>query len=140
MRANPSTNPVILFDGHCNLCNGWVKWVLKRDRKALYRFSSLQSDFGKQLMVNNGKSPEALESVVLFHPEEGNLYTHSTAALRIAEGLGGIYRLAGILRIFPRGLRNLVYNWIARNRYRWFGRSESCWLPRPEWQDRFVNN
>lgn len=139
MPANPISNPVILFDGHCNLCNGWVQWVLKRDRKGQYRFASLQSEFGKRLMKSHDRDPESLESVVLLSPN-GELFTHSTAALKIAEGMGGIYRLAGILRIFPRGLRDLVYNWIARNRYRWFGRSESCWLPRPEWQDRFVNN
>ncbi len=134
-----SDRSVILFDGHCNLCNGWVKWVIKRDRQGLYRFASLQSDFGQDVMARHGKVALDLDSVALL-TADGQLYTHSTAALRITEGLGGVYRLAAGLRAFPRPLRDWVYNWIARNRYRWFGKAESCYLPRPEWRDRFVGN
>lgn len=134
----PTNHPILFFDGHCNLCNGAVQWFLKRDKKEVLRFASLQSDLAKQLLPTAGVNPEELSSLVLYN--DGKAHTHSAGALRTGELLGGIYAplgKAGLL--FPRFLRDGVYDFIARNRYRWFGRSEVCWLPQPEWKARFVD-
>lgn len=133
----PPTNPILFFDGHCNLCSGAVQWFLKRDKKEVLRFASLQSDLAAEILPPAGVNPTELSSLVLY--QDGKAYTHSTGALRAYQLLGGVYgplSTAGLL--FPRFLRDGVYDFIARNRYRWFGRSEECWLPRPEWKARFV--
>lgn len=129
---------VIMFDGHCNLCNGWVQWILKRDKKARYKFASLQSEMGQKLIKHAGVDPDSFDSVVLWRDHK--IWIKSEAALRIAAGLGGIYRLAMVPLIIPGFIRNTIYDWIARNRYRWFGRSEECMLPKPEWRNRFLGN
>lgn len=128
--------PILLFDGHCNLCNGSIQWVLGRDRAGLFRFASLQSEVGEDLQRAYGLDTKDIDSVVLIH--EGRAYLKSEAALRTAGLLGGGYKLAKGLLAVPAGLRNWVYDLVARNRYRWFGRSEECWLPRPEWKERFL--
>lgn len=129
-------NPVLLFDGHCNLCNGAVQWVLARDKAATFRFTSLQSELGQQLQEQYELDPTELDSMVLI--QNGKAYTRSSAALKTAEGLGGLYSAAGLFMLVPAFIRNGVYDFVARNRYRWFGRSEACWLPRPEWKERFL--
>lgn len=128
--------PILLFDGVCNLCNSTVQWVLRRDRHARFRFAALQSDVGRQLLLERGLDPDALDSVVLIDGEQ--VLQRSSAALGIAVRLGGFWQLAGIFYLIPAPLRDAVYNWVARNRYRWFGRQEQCWLPRPEWRERFL--
>ena len=128
---------VVLFDGVCNLCNGSVQFILKRDPHGRFRFASLQSDAGRRLLRAHGLPADALESVVLV--EDGRAWTHSDAALRIARGLSGGWRAAGALRVVPRPLRDAVYGLVARNRYRWFGRRESCMVPTPEWRARFLD-
>lgn len=131
------TSPaLILFDGVCNLCNTWVQWVLKRDKHAQFRFAALQSDTGRQLLMQYSLNPDNIDTVVLI--DNNRAYTHSDVALRVASRIGGIWSATAIFYIFPRSFRNIVYNWIARNRYRWFGRQSECWLPRPEWKERFV--
>jgi predicted DCC family thiol-disulfide oxidoreductase YuxK len=129
-------HPVLLFDGVCNLCNASVQWVLLRDHKALFRFAALQSREGQALLQAHGLAGTALDSVVLCTPEKA--YTHSDAALEVLRRLGGGWQLLAVLRFLPAGLRNRVYRWVARNRYRWFGKRESCLLPRPEWKSRFL--
>lgn len=131
-----SKSPVILFDGVCNLCSGSVQWVLKRDQKGLIRFASLQSDTGQRLLTRFGLDPAVFDSVVLV--DGGRIYTRSEAAFEILRRLGAPWSWLGIFRWIPRRLRDAVYDWIARSRYRWFGRREECWLPRPEWKGRFV--
>jgi predicted DCC family thiol-disulfide oxidoreductase YuxK len=128
---------VVLFDGVCNLCNGAVQFIIRRDRGARFRFASLQSDTGRRLLVDR---PElyGLDSIVLI--ENGQLYTQSSAALRIARRLDGPWRASGILLIAPRWLRDPVYRWIARNRYRWFGKQQSCMLPTAEMKGRFLQD
>ena len=128
--------PVLLFDGVCNLCNASVQWVLKRDRAGQFRFAALQSDAGRQLLAQHGMDADVVDTVVLVFG--GRLYTRSDAALEILRHLGGVWAWLSIFRWVPRPLRNAVYNWVARNRYRWFGREETCWLPRPEWKSRFL--
>lgn len=129
-------SPVLLFDGVCNLCNGAVQWILLRDRKGVFQFSALQSDTGQRLLKGFGLSAEDFDTVVLVDGER--IYTRSDAALEVLRRLGGGWALLYGFKIVPRVLRDAVYNWVAGNRYRWFGRQEQCMLPRPEWKGRFV--
>lgn len=133
---NVPADPILLFDGVCNLCNHSVQWVLLRDRNAVFTFASQQSDIGQALLLQHGIGNQQLETVVLIH--RGRAYTRSDAALQVLQLLGPPWSVAAVLRWIPRLLRNAVYNWIARNRYRWFGRRESCMLPQPEWKSRFL--
>lgn len=127
---------LVLFDGVCNLCQGSVQFILLRDPKGRFRFASLQSEEGRRRLTEHGLPPESLSSLVLI--ENGKAYRRSTAALRIARHLSGAWPLAAVFLIVPRPLRDLAYDFVARNRYRWFGKTESCMLPRPEWRERFL--
>jgi predicted DCC family thiol-disulfide oxidoreductase YuxK len=129
--------PVILFDGVCNLCNGSVQWVLLRDKRSVFHFAALQSETGARILQKFGLPADALNTVVLAF--EDRIYTESDAVIEVARRLGGVWRLLTIFKIVPRPLRNAVYRFVGRNRYRWFGKSESCLLPRPEWRARFVS-
>ena len=128
--------PIVLFDGVCNLCSGSVQFLLKRDREGRFRFASLQSDAGRSLLAEHGLAVDSLRSVVLI--EDGRVWQESAAALRIARHLPGAWRLLRVFAAIPRPLRDAVYRWIARNRYRWFGKAETCWLPTPELKERFL--
>jgi predicted DCC family thiol-disulfide oxidoreductase YuxK len=128
---------IVLFDGECNLCNGAVAFIIRRDPKAIFKFAPLQSDAGRALLHTEPKPADLQDTIVLI--ENGHAYTRSTAALRIAKRL---YRLWPVLYVFiivPRPIRNYIYNWIARNRYAWFGRKESCMIPTPELKKRFLD-
>ena len=128
---------VVLFDGVCNLCNGTIDFLLRRDRRDRLRFASLQSPAGRRLTDAHGITTDPPESMVLI--DEGGAHVRSDAALRIARRLGGFWGLVGATgRILPRSLRDAAYNWVARNRYRWFGTRDSCRLPTPEEADRFL--
>ncbi len=132
----PKDKKIVLFDGVCNLCNGLVQFILLRDPKGYFHFASLQSDFGQQKMVEFGLDPKRLNTVILI--ESDNIYTHSDAPLRIARQLPGLWSLLYIFVVIPKFIRDPIYNWVARNRYLWFGKRESCMLPRPEWKERFL--
>jgi predicted DCC family thiol-disulfide oxidoreductase YuxK len=131
-------NPIVLFDGVCNLCSGSVQFILKWDPEARFRFASLQSEIGQTIQAEHGLDPGTLSSVLLV--EEGRLYRESDAALRIARYLPGAWKLLTVLRIVPRPLRDGLYRLIARNRYRWFGKADTCWLPTPELRGRFLDS
>ena len=129
----------ILFDGVCNLCNGFVQRVIRHDARARFQFAALQSDTSRALLAAHGATAlihGGPESVVLI--KDGKLYSHSTAVLRIAGQLGGPWPLLQAGWLLPRPLRDALYRFVARHRYRWFGRQESCWLPAPELKSRFV--
>ncbi|HEX8503974.1 MAG TPA: thiol-disulfide oxidoreductase DCC family protein [Hymenobacter sp.] len=130
----------ILFDGVCNLCNGFVQFVIRHDPAGRFRFAALQSEAGRALLAAHSLNPAAVaaepESVLLL--SAGRLHSHSTAVLRIAQGLGGVWRLAGAGWLLPRAWRDAAYRLVARHRYRWFGRRESCMLPTPELKARFL--
>lgn len=128
--------PIVLFDGHCNLCNGAVDFLIRRDRRGTLRFASLQSDLGRALAARAGLDPDVLSTFVLV--DGSRTYVRSTAALRAAAALRMPWPLLGVLRLVPRVLRDAVYDWVARNRIRWFGRKETCRLPSPEEAARFV--
>jgi predicted DCC family thiol-disulfide oxidoreductase YuxK len=132
---------IILFDGVCNLCNGFVQFVLRHDGAGQFRFAALQSEAARALLAAHGHplTPAALAdpaSVVLV--AEGRVYTHSAAVLRIAGRLGGLWRLAAVGWLLPGPWRDALYRFVARHRYRWFGRQESCWLPTPALRGRFL--
>ncbi|MBL7796724.1 MAG: thiol-disulfide oxidoreductase DCC family protein [Saprospiraceae bacterium] len=128
--------PILLFDGVCNLCNASVQWVLQRDRAAVFRFAALQSEAGQALLARFGLETAHFDTVVLVDGDR--IFTRSDAALEILRRLGMPWSALAILRWVPRRLRDAVYNWVARNRYRWFGRQEQCLLPRKEWAQRFL--
>jgi predicted DCC family thiol-disulfide oxidoreductase YuxK len=132
----PDDAAVVLFDGVCNLCNGFVQFVLPRDPEGKYRFASLQSDVGRELLAEHDLPTDELESIVLI--EDGEAYVKSAAVIRIATGLGGAYRLLAPFRFVPRAVRDRVYDFVADNRYRWFGRKDRCMMPSGDAESRFL--
>ncbi len=131
------THPILLFDGVCNLCNGLVKFIIKRDQRASIRFAPLQSDAGKSLLTKFGLSPDEIDSVVYIYG--GQVFLRSSAVLRLLKDLGGGWKLFYVFIIIPPIVRDLFYNIIASTRYRIFGRSESCMVPTKEIEGRFLS-
>ena len=127
---------VVLFDGVCNFCNGTVNFIIERDRAGYFKFAAIQSDIGQELMDNFVVSAPDIDSIILV--EDETAYTHSTAALRIARRLGGIWSALYALMIVPRPVRDLFYKLFAKYRYRLFGRTDECMLPTPEVRARFL--
>lgn len=126
--------PIILFDGVCNLCTGSVQFVLKRDKEKKFMFASLQSDYGQSLLKQFDLPINTYNSFVLF--QDKNIYTRSTAALKVFQELKR-WKWVKIFWIVPKLIRDGVYNLVARNRYKWFGKKKECWLPTPELRSRF---
>jgi predicted DCC family thiol-disulfide oxidoreductase YuxK len=127
---------IVLFDGVCNLCSSSVQFILSRDKAGLFHYASLQSDFGQTFLASHNLSQEDFDSVILIEGEQ--FFVKSDAALRISSRLGGLWSLLGIGKFLPKKIRDAVYDFIARRRYRWFGRKETCWLPKAEWKGRFM--
>lgn len=137
MSAADDPGPIVLFDGVCNLCNGAVNFIIDRDPDARFRFAPLQSEAGAGLLAAHGRAFDgAPETIYLV--ENGRIYERSTAALRIARRLRGGWALAYAFVAVPRPLRDLAYRFVARHRYRWFGRTEACRRPTPELRARFL--
>lgn len=126
---------LIYFDGLCGLCDRFVRFVVARDRRGRYRFTPLQGTTARTRLPES-PDPGALTTVVL--EEDGRFRVRSDAALAVLAGLGGLWRLAALLRVIPRPLRDAVYDWIAHHRFRWFGRREECRVPEPEERERFL--
>jgi predicted DCC family thiol-disulfide oxidoreductase YuxK len=131
-----SESAVILFDGVCNLCNGFVQFVIAHDPNGRFKFAALQSETGQQLLQGLPPADRNLDSVILI--QNGRFYKRSAAALRILRGLTGVWPLLYATIVLPAFFRDWVYNLVAKNRYRWLGQTESCLLPTPELQSRFV--
>lgn len=131
-----SVRPFILFDGVCNFCDSSVNFIIKRDRKNQLLFAPLQSPAGRELAGQYGFKNDYLGSMVFV--ENGKAYTRSTAALRIATYLGGGWPLLKVLLLVPRFIRDAAYDLIARNRYKWFGKKESCMVPGPAIRAKFI--
>ncbi|WP_017167310.1 DCC1-like thiol-disulfide oxidoreductase family protein [Xanthomonas phaseoli] len=129
----PAAQATIVFDGVCLLCNGWVKFLLRHDRRGRYRFAAMQGQAGRALLQQYGLDPDDPLSFLLV--DATGAWTDSDAIVRVLAGLGGLWRLSGVLRL----ARDLGYRLIARNRYRWFGRSDHCLLPTPEQHARFLD-
>ena len=133
----PKDKKIILFDGVCNLCNDSVLKVIKQDKNNVFMFTSLQSDIGKQIINHIKIDTSKIDSIILYEP--GVSYdVKSTAALKIMKEFGGMWSLLQIFWIFPEPIRNIVYDYIAKNRYKWFGKKESCMIPTPELKAKFL--
>ena len=130
--------PILLFDGHCNLCNAWVQFIVKRDSSSTIRFASLQSGAGRRLLDEHKIDANHIDSLVLF--EEERFSVSSNAALRTLSYFDGWERHLIFLSVVPRSLRDLVYRFIAKNRFKWFGRREQCMVPTAELSKRFLQD
>ena len=133
----PLDKKIILFDGVCNLCDASVQYVIKHDKKDIFRFVALQSDLGIKILKHIGINPLHIDSIVLYEPGVSYFYK-STAAIEIAKGLSGIFSVASVFGILPSGLRDNLYDYVATNRYKWYGKKESCLLPSPELMSKFL--
>ena len=136
-----SSNPIVLYDGVCGLCNRAVQFLLKRDRHDRLRFASLQSDFAAELLNRHGLDHKDLDTVyvVLNHGQaDETLLAKSDAILFFARAIGGVWNIARLGKIIPRPIRNWLYDFIARHRYQVFGKYESCLLPDPRQQHKFI--
>ena len=136
------TNPIVLYDGICGLCNRMTQFLLKRDQHDRLRFASLQSEFAAAILKRHGRDAQDLDTVyVVQHYGEANerLLARSDAILSLAQELGGIYSVGGWLKVLPRFLRDSIYNLVARNRYRMFGKYESCMMPEPRYRRKFLD-
>lgn len=133
----PQDKKIILFDGVCNLCNSSVQYVLKRDKNDTFRFVALQSELGQKILKHIGINDKNIDSIVLYEPGKAYYYK-STAALEIAKKLGGLLTYGTIFKIIPARLRDVAYDYIAKNRYKWYGKQESCMIPTPELQSKFL--
>ncbi|WP_417360352.1 thiol-disulfide oxidoreductase DCC family protein [Galbibacter sp.] len=130
---------IVLFDGICNLCTGTVQFIIKRDRKDLFRFASLQSEIGKQLMEERNIDPESNNSIIVIEPQVA-YYVKSSAAIEIAKELGGLWPTIQVFSyILPEGIRDSIYELIAKNRYKWFGKKDSCMIPTPALESKFLD-
>lgn len=132
------SHPVIVFDGVCVLCSRWVDFILRYDRAGRFRLTAMQGPHGRALLVAHGLSPDDPVSFLLV--ERGQGYRDTDAIARVLDQLGGPWRAAGTaMRIVPHRVRDLLYRWIARHRYRLFGRRAQCRLPEPEQAWRFID-
>lgn len=129
---------LVIFDGICNLCNGAVQWIIRRDPTMNIRFVALQSPKAQQILRNHGINGHTIESIIVIDTER--VYSESDAALRICRYLRWPWPIIYHLRIIPRPWRDAIYRWIARNRYRWFGKRVQCMIPTPTQQNRFLGD
>jgi predicted DCC family thiol-disulfide oxidoreductase YuxK len=133
----PKDKKIILTDGVCNLCNSVVLKIIKYDKKNIFLIANLQSEIGKELTNYLGIDTKKIDAIVLYEP--GVSYEiKSSAALKIMHDFGGIWTLTKLLWVFPVGFRDAVYDIIAKNRYKWFGKKESCMMPTPEIKAKFL--
>jgi len=132
---NPA-HPVVLFDGVCNFCNATMNFLMKQDKGRVFRFAALQSPAGQQLLEQYSQPKEQFNSFLLI--ENGKVYRSSTAGLRLYNKLPWYWKWTQVFWIVPPFLRNGIYDFIARNRYKWFGRREQCMIPTPEMRARFL--
>jgi predicted DCC family thiol-disulfide oxidoreductase YuxK len=137
MLVFPKGKKIILFDGICNLCESSVLFVVKHDKKDIFRFVPLQSDLGKEIVKHIGLNSKYIDSVILYEPGI-SYYYKSAAAIEIARDLGGFFHFGTIFKIIPNGLRNLLYDYIAKNRYSWYGQKDSCMIPTDEIKSKFL--
>ena len=133
----PKNKKIILFDGVCNLCDKAVQFVIEHDKKDIFRFVSLQSELGQQILKHIGVNPTNVDSVILYQPGVAYYYK-SSAALEIARSLGGFFHLGTIFKLIPTEIRNRLYDYVAKNRYKWYGKKESCLLTSTQNINKFL--
>ena len=136
MAAGAFGGPIVLFDAECVLCSANAQLILTHDRKRRFRLAAMQGEVGAALFRANGMDPSNPDTILLI--EGDHVRRDSDAVLAIYTGLGWPWRIAAIARIIPRAVRDPIYRWVARNRYRLFGRRETCWVPRAEFADRLL--
>jgi predicted DCC family thiol-disulfide oxidoreductase YuxK len=134
----PKHKKLILFDGVCNLCNSSIQFIIKNDKKNLFLFSPLQSNIGQKIIKSFNINTAEIDSVLLYSKKDG-LSQKSTAALKIARQLGFPKNLLSVFFIVPRFIRDWIYQYIAKNRYKWFGKRDNCMVPTPDLQSKFIN-
>ena len=137
MQNLPKNKKIILFDGVCNLCNGAVQFIIKHDKKDNFRFVALQSELGIEICQYIGVDQKKIDSIILYNPGVA-YYLKSSAAIEIADNLGGICSLLSVFKILPEKLRNYLYDYVAKNRYKWYGKKESCMIPTVELKAKFL--
>lgn len=137
MKNVPTDKKIILFDGVCNLCDATVQFLIKRDKKDIFRFVAIQSDLGQEIIKHIGIDISKTDSIILYEPGQAYYYK-AEAALKIAKELGGIYSLLGVFTLLPKGLSNMVYDFVARNRYKWYGKKDACMIPTPAMKAKFL--
>lgn len=137
MQNLPPNKKIILFDGVCNLCNSAVQFVIKHDKKDTFRFVALQSELGQEILAYIGIDAKNIDSIVLYEPGIAYYYK-SDAALQIARSLDGIFSFGTAFKVIPTRIRNYLYDYIAKNRYDWYGKKESCMIPTPELKIKFL--
>ena len=137
MESLPKNKKIILFDGVCHLCNASVEFVIQHDKKNVFRFVAIQSDLGTTIIKHIGIDSKNIDSIVLYEPGVAYYYK-SNAALEIAKDLSGLFHYASLFRIIPTFLRNPIYDYVAKNRYKWYGKQNSCMIPKPEIENRFL--
>lgn len=136
MKDLPLNKKIILFDGVCNFCNDWVNYIIKKDTKDIFRFVSLQSDLGLEIQNYLGIADRGIDSIVLYIPNKAYYYK-SGAVLEIAKELP-YFNWLSVFKFFPALLRDPIYDYIAKNRYKWYGKRESCMMPKPEVKRKFL--
>jgi predicted DCC family thiol-disulfide oxidoreductase YuxK len=137
MEGLPKDKKIILFDGICNFCEASVLFVIRHDKKDVFRFVAIESDLGKKIIQYIGMDSKHIDSIILYSPGI-SYYYKSQAALEIAKNLGGLFHFGTLFRIIPNGLRNVLYDYIAKNRYVWFGKKDSCMVATTEIQSKFL--
>lgn len=137
MEKLPKDKKIILFDGVCNLCDSTVQFVIKHDKKDVFRFVPLQSDLGKEITAYIGLDTSKTDSIVLYEPGKAYYYK-AEAAMKIAKELGGIYSFLNAFSVLPSSLTNVVYDYVARNRYKWYGKKDECMIPTLEMRAKFL--
>jgi len=128
-------NPVIFFDGVCNLCSASVQFAIEHDKKDIFKFTALQGNYAKTILPKYNVDLNKIDSIIFV--ENDNLYTKSTAALKIARKMSGLWPMLYIFIVIPKSIRDWFYDIIAKNRYKWWGRQESCWVPTAELKQKF---
>jgi predicted DCC family thiol-disulfide oxidoreductase YuxK len=138
MRDLPQNKKIILFDGLCNLCNSSVQFLIKRDSKDIFRFVSLQSELGKELLSKLPIAIQKTDSIILYE-SEAVFYYKSQAVFQIIKSLGGLFNLLLIFKLLPHSFHDFIYDYIAKNRYQWFGKKQYCLVPTKELKSKFLD-
>lgn len=133
----PEGKKILLFDGVCNLCNSSVQYVIKRDKKDEFRFVALQSELGQKIVKHIGLADKNIDSIILYVPGIAYYYK-SSAVIEISKSIQGFFNYGMLFRILPTSLRDVVYDYVAKNRYKWYGKQESCMIPTPELKAKFL--
>ncbi len=133
----PKDKKIILYDGVCNLCDTTIQFVIRHDKKDTFRFVALQSELGEKILKHIGVSRDKTDSTILYEPGKA-YYIKSDVAFRILREIGGIHSLLLVFSVFPKSLLDKIYDYVARNRYKWYGQKESCLVPTPELKAKFL--